>query len=196
MSLILGVLDSTLTVLRTGFFGAAAVLAVVCGVDWLVRTEKLNPFGALARLMRGYVDPLIAPVERRVVRAGGLPSSAPWWALVAVVLAGIVVITVLDFLRGQIAFLLFALDEGPRGIYRLLVHWTVALLQLALIVRVILSWIPSRPGSWYVRWSHALSEPLLRPLRRVVPKIGMIDITPIVAWVLLWLVEAFLLWLV
>jgi YggT family protein len=196
MEIFLSAFDSTLAVLRVGLFGVAAVLAAVCAVDWAVRTRKLPPFGPVARFMRSTVDPLLRPMERRVVRAGGLPSSAPWWALAAVVLAGIVLLWVLEFVRSQIAFLYVSLTGGPSGVVRLLITVVFTVLQLALIVRVLLSWIPMRPGAWYWRWSYALTEPYLKPLRRIIPLIAMMDITPIIAWFLLGLVQNFLLRLV
>src|ERR1035437_4776251 len=146
MPRLLGAIDSALGVFRVAFFAVAAVLAVVSGVDWLVRTRKLDPFGRVARFMRANVQPLIAPVERRVVRAGGLPSSAPWWALVFVVIAGIVLISLLEFLRSQLSSAFFAIGSGPAAVYRLIVVCTFALLQIALVVRVVLSWVPVRPG--------------------------------------------------
>ena len=168
--------------LRLGLFWIAAALAVVCTVDWMVRTRKVSPFGPVARFMRNAVDPLLKPVERRVVRAGGLPSSAPWWALGTVVLGGIVVLALLEFVGSQIAFIYGSVMGGPGGIVRLAVEWMFAIVQLALIVRVLHSWFPVRPGAWWWRWSYAITEPILRPLRKVIPLIGMIDITPIVAW--------------
>lgn len=182
MEIILSTLDAALAIIRGGFITIAAVLAVVCGVDWLVRSRKLSPFGGVARFMRANVDPLIAPIERRVVRAGGLPSSAPWWALVAIVLAGIVLISLLEFVRQQVGFIFYAMSTGPRSIVRLVVSWTFAIIQLAIFARVILSWIPMKPGSWIVRWTWKLSEPVLGPLRKVIPSIGMMDITPLVAY--------------
>jgi YggT family protein len=182
MDIILGTIDTTLAIIRGSFIAIAGVLAVICGVDWLVRARKLNAFGAVARFMRANVDPLIAPIERRVVRAGGLPSSAPWWALVAVVLAGIVLISLLEFLGQQVRFVFYAMSTGPRGILRLVVSWLFAIVQLAIFARVILSWIPMKPGSWIVRWTWKLSEPVLGPLRKVIPPIGMMDITPLVAY--------------
>ena len=188
---VINALDLTLGLLRRGFFAVAMVLAIVCAVDWLTRTRRLNPFGLIARFMRANVDPAIAPIERAVIRAGGVPSSAPWWALVVVVLAGIVAISVLDFLRGQMEMVMRAVDGGPRGIYQLAVSWIFAVLQLAIIVRVVISWVRVRPGSWIARWSFKLTEPMLRPLRQVVPTLGTVDITPIVAWFLLSLLETF-----
>jgi YggT family protein len=187
----LGVVDSALPVIRAGFLALAGLLATICGVDWLVRTRRVSPFGPVARFMRSKVDPIILPVERRVVRSGGLPSSAPWWALAAVILAGIALISFLEFARTQAALAALAIDSGPGGIYRLVVSWTIAVLQIALIVRVLLSWVHAPPGAWYVRWSYRLTEPMLRPLRRVVPMLGMMDITPIIAWFLLGLLRGF-----
>jgi YggT family protein len=182
MEVILGTLDATLSIIRGGFITVAGVLAVVCGVDWLVRSRKINPFGGVARFMRARVDPLIAPIERRVVRAGGLPSSAHHGALVAVVLAGIVLISLLEFMRQQVSFIFYSMSTGPRGVLRLVVSWAFAIVELAIFARVILSWIPMKPGSWIVRWAWKLSEPVLGPLRKVIPSIGMMDITPLVAY--------------
>jgi YggT family protein len=192
MQMILYGFDSLLAALRVGLFAIAAVLAAVCVVDWMVRTRKLSPFSPVARFMRNSVDPLMRPVERRVVRAGGLPASAPWWALGGVVLAGIVLLSLLGFLRSQVAFLYYSLTSGPGGLVRLLITWAFAVVQLALIVRVLLSWIPMRPGAWWWRWSYAITEPILKPLRRIIPLIGMMDITPIVAWFLLGFLQGFL----
>ena len=192
MQTFLNAFDASLGALRTGLLWLAAALAALCVVDWLVRTRKLPPFGAVARFMRTRMDPLLKPVERRVVRAGGLPTSAPWWALGAVVLGSIVLLWLLEFLRSQVAFLYYSLTSGPGAIARLLITWAFTVVQVALIVRVLLSWIPMRPGAWWWRWSYALTEPILKPLRRIIPTIGMMDITPIVAWFLLGLLQGFI----
>jgi YggT family protein len=178
--------------LRVGFLAAAAAVAIVCVTDWMVRTRRLSPFGSVARFFRQHVDPLLAPIEQRVVRAGGLPSNAPWWLLGGIVVIGIVAIMGLGFVRNQLAGAMFATQMGARGIYVLLLGWVFGLLQLALIVRVLSSWIRVSPYSPWLRWAFVLTEPILRPLRRIVPTIGMIDITPIVAWFLLALLESLL----
>ena len=99
------VLDAVLGVLRLVVFIIAAAALVIFTIDWLVRTRRLSPFGAVARFFRRVVDPLIVPIEHRVVRAGGLPSSAPWWALIAIVIGGLVVRDrSLPALRGRYVF--------------------------------------------------------------------------------------------
>ena len=189
----LATLDALIALARPAFLGLAMALGGVAAVDWMVRTRRIDPFGRVARLLRRHVDPLLMPVERRVVRAGGLPANAPLWALLGVVVAGIVVLGALGFVRNQLAFVVSSVYAGPRGVYRLVVSWVFTILQVAIIVRVVMSWIHFRPGAWYARWSYRLTEPILRPIRNLIPLIGTIDISPLVAWFALGILESILL---
>jgi YggT family protein len=190
----LSAIDALLGVLRVVIFIIAAVALVVFTGDWLVRTRRVSPFGAVARFFRRVVDPLIVPVERRVVRAGGLPASAPWWALVVVVLGGLVLLALLEFIRGQLAFASSAGGSGARGVIAVIITWTFGILQLALIVRVISSWVRVSEFSRWVRWTIPLTEWLLRPLRRLIPPLGgMIDLSPLVAFFVLVIAKSLLL---
>jgi YggT family protein len=190
----LSVLDTVLRILRVAIFVLGAAALVIFGIDWLVRTRRISPFGAVARFFRRVVDPLIVPVERRVVRAGGLPASAPWWALVVVVLGGLVLLALLEFVRGQLAFAAAAGGAGARGVLAVLITWTFGILQLALIVRVISSWVRLSEFSRWVRWTIPLTEWMLRPLRNLIPPLaGTLDLSPLVAWLLLALLQRLLL---
>ena len=177
-------------ILRTVLLWAALIMAAIAGIDWMVRTRRISPFSPVARFFRQRVDPLLEPVERRVIRAGGLPASAPWWALAAIVIVGIVLLTLLDFVAGLLADLMVGISGGPAGVLRLVIYWTFTLLRVAILVRVIASWLPIGPFSPWVRWSYTLTEPILRPLRRVIPPFRSIDLTPIVAFFGLGILEA------
>jgi YggT family protein len=186
----LATLDTVIAVVRVAFLASAVVVTAVCVTDWAVRTRRINPFSAVARFFRGTIDPLLGPIERRIVRSGGLPSNAPWWALGIVIVAGILAVGLLGFVRSQAMAVTFAAGAGGRGLLRLLVGWAFGLLQLALLVRVISSWIRGSEFSWWARWSYTLTEPILRPLRRFIPPIGgAIDITPIIAYFALMLLS-------
>jgi YggT family protein len=170
-------LDVLIVIVRRLVFVAGAATAVLALLAWLVRTRRLNPFGGPARLVRRVADPLFAPVERRILRAGGVPTHAPWWGL--------------GFVRGQLAGAAYAVGAGPRGLLLLLVSWTFSVLKIALFARVISSWFQLSPYSPWIRWAFTLTEWLLRPLRQVIPPLGMVDVTPIVAYFVLWLLESF-----
>lgn len=188
MRFVISALDAVLLVARPVVFGAIAVVAVLCTLDWAVRTRRLSPFGRLARFARRTVDPLMTPVERRIVRAGGTPASAPWWTLAAAAIIGFGFLALLAFLRDTFADIHYSVGAGPRGMLVLAVSWAFTLLQVAILVRVITSWVG---GSYTAigRLAFRMTEWMLRPLRRIVPLIGGIDITPILAWFLLNILE-------
>ena len=189
MSSGLAVFDQLLGALRFALAVIAGIFAIFCVIDWLVRTRRVNLFGPLARFSRSRIDPILEPIERKVVRAGGNPVSAPLWALAAVVIGGILIISVLDFIRAEIMGLALATQSGPGGIFRLLVAWTFDFIRIAILVRVVSSWLPVSPHSKWIRWAYAVSEPILKPLRAVIPTVGPIDITPIIAYFLIGFIQ-------
>jgi YggT family protein len=65
----------------------------------------------------------------------------------------------------------------------------------AIIARALLSWFPVRPGNPFYSLAvilNQITEPILGPLRRIIPTVFMIDITPIVALILIQVGERFL----
>lgn len=56
---------------------------------------------------------------------------------------------------------------------------------MAIVIRALLSWFNLPPTNPIVNLLFEITEPILNPLRRVVPRIGMLDVTPIVAILLL-----------
>jgi len=191
---VIDILNLLVTVLRPVVFVAGALTAVTALLSYSVRTRRIQPFSPVARFMRERVDPwLIAPMERKLLTAGGTPYSAPWWTLAAVILGGLLLISGLEFLRDQLAMLAYASSAGPGGIFGLLVRWTFGILRLALFARVISSWVGGSPYSKWWKWAFVITEPILAPLRRVVPTIGMLDITVIVAYFGLQILESVIL---
>jgi YggT family protein len=55
------------------------------------------------------------------------------------------------------------------------------ILWLAILVRVILSWFPIDPQNPIIRVVWDITEPILAPFRRVIPRIGMFDLSPLAA---------------
>jgi YggT family protein len=66
-------------------------------------------------------------------------------------------------------------------------------LSLAVIARVLFSWIRPDPTIWLVRLVYDITEPILDPIRRALPLVGGIDFSPFVALLLLDLAERALL---
>ena len=185
----LAALAALSAVLRTVLLGVGLVLAALATADWAARTRRINPFSGAARFLRGSIDPRLAGIERQVLRAGGHPAATPWWALVAYVVVAALLLAALDMLAGLIREVVFATTMGATGFLFVLVRWTFSFLRLALLVRVLASWFPRAAEARWLRWSFGATEWMLRPLRRVIPSLGMVDITPIVAYFVLQLIE-------
>ena len=54
-------------------------------------------------------------------------------------------------------------------------------LLVAILVRVVLTWFPVDPSNPIIRLIFEVTEPVLAPFRRVIPRIGMFDLSPIAA---------------
>ena len=61
----------------------------------------------------------------------------------------------------------------------------IGLYEIVLIIRIVLTWIPHNPHSQAVTFLYKITEPVLEPVRRVIPSIGGIDISPIVVFIAL-----------
>jgi YggT family protein len=65
-------------------------------------------------------------------------------------------------------------------------------LAIIIFVRAILSWFATSPNSQVVLFLDRITEPILAPLRRIVPRLGMVDITPMIAIIILLLIASLL----
>jgi uncharacterized protein YggT (Ycf19 family) len=189
MNAVLPALATLTQTLRTVLLLGAVVVAAASAVDWAVRTRRINPFNGIARFMRGRVEPRLAGVERQVVRAGGRPSTTPWWALLAYVVIALLLLAAVDLIVSLVADLVVAMTAGPVGLLLLLIHWTFGFLSVALMVRVLSSWFPRLATSRWTSWSYGATEWMLRPLRALLPPFGPVDISPIVAYFALWVLQ-------
>jgi YggT family protein len=164
--------------------GLALLTAAICVLDWAIRARHINPFSPIARFFRRWIDPLLKPLETMIVRRGGMPQQAPFYAFMVVIVGGIGLLYLLRFgvvlaLRIQVGL------SSPSQFGLMLLGWAFDFLILALFVRVISSYLPVSPYSKWIRWSYVSTEWFMAPLRRIIPPFGQIDFSPIVAYILI-----------
>jgi YggT family protein len=172
---------------------ALVYASVVALTHWAVRQRKIGPFGPWPRLIRRVSDPLLLPLERRVIRFGGSPQDAPLWLLGIVIVGGLILVSLTNWILGTVGTLGALASASPRDWIRLVVSWAFSLVMLAIFVRVIASWFGV---SEYRRWMRPLvllSDWIIQPIRRLLPTTGMIDFSPMVAWLVLWVARGFVL---
>ncbi|OLD95376.1 MAG: hypothetical protein DMD31_01715 [Gemmatimonadetes bacterium] len=178
---------------RYAVFAVFVLSVVVAFTAWLVRARRVSPFGALGRALRAASDPLIRPVEMRLVRLGGNPVNAGWWLVVVVALGGVVLLSLLDWAVGLFYGISAAAGGGPRAVLAFLIGALYSVLFAALLLRVIGSWFGLFRYSRWMRPAYALTDWLVEPIRRLLPPMGALDWSPLVAWLVLWLLKQLLL---
>jgi len=66
-----------------------------------------------------------------------------------------------------------------------IITYIIDAFTLLIFVRVIASWFRVSPRNSLMLLVYQITEPILAPLRRIIPPLGMMDITPLVAVILL-----------
>jgi YggT family protein len=178
---------------RYAVFAAFIVSALVAGAGWVVRTRRVSPFGALGRALRAVSDPLIRPVEARVVRLGGNPVNAGWWLVVVVAIAGVVLLSLLDWVVRTSYRIAAAVTGGPQATLAFVILTLYDVLFAAVVLRVIASWFGFFRYARWMRPVYLLTDWLLEPIRRLLPPMGAIDWSPLVALLALWVMKQLLL---
>jgi YggT family protein len=173
---------------RTFLFVSWAIQAAIVAVIVLmvlrliVDGMDLNPFGRIHRTVRRLSDGLIYPVRTSLIRAGVDPKFAP----VVVILVAIVVGYFVLWLAATLAATTLGLISSVRGgaIIAVLGHILYGALSIYLLLisaRVVFSWGRIGYSNRVMRFLVDTTEPLLGPLRRSIPPLGWMDISPIVA---------------
>lgn len=154
----------------------------------------VNPFKWSSINIRRATDPVILPMRRALVAFRIDPKVAPFIAIILIILVGYFTVQVAGSILNTVAGILYALKSGSTGIPAAIIGYVLfgflGLYTLVIFVRIILSWGALGYGNRKLRFLIRITEPLLGPLRRFVPTVGMFDISPIVAFLVLWVLQA------
>jgi YggT family protein len=174
-----------LDILRYTVFGVFVLATAAAVGSWAVRTRRISPFSKWANLIRRATDPMLRPLEDSIQRRGGNPQTAEWWLLGGTIVGGILLISAAGWLVNQVRLISSAGRLGPGALLRVGIYYAGQIVSLALVVRVIGSWFGAGRHHRFMRPMYFLTDWIVEPLRRVIPPIGMIDISPLVAWFLI-----------
>ncbi len=178
-----GFLEAIIYIIQT--LGSLYLLVVLLRfILQLVRADFYNP---LSQFIVRATQPLLRPLRRIIPGFGGVDLAALVLALLLQLLLMAVVVALIGF--NPLSLLPQLLVWSLLGIGSLLLK----VLFFALIASVILSWIAPgnhNPGALLI---NQIVEPLLTPLRKVLPSLGGLDISPIFAFIAINLIDRFVL---
>jgi YggT family protein len=181
---------------RTFLFVNWAVMAVIIAVILLmvfrliVNYADLNPFAWTSLTIRRLTDPFLMPVRRALVGFGFDPKYSPLVVILLAILLGYFVLQLTGTIAGTLAGLIVSLQSGAMiSALGFVLYGLISLYILLIFIRIIFSWAMISYTNRIMRFLVDTTEPLLGPLRRVIPPLGSMDISPIIAFLILWLFQ-------
>jgi YggT family protein len=173
------------------------VVAVVLGVILLMLVRlalnyaDLNPFSRPVMYVRRLSDPLVNPVRRSLIQFGFGPNITPLVVILITILLGWFVLQLAEAILGTIAGVVAALQQARVvAVVGYLLYGFLAVYMLLIIIRIIFSWGNVSYTNRVMRFLVAATDPLLVPLRHMIPPLGLFDISPLVALLILWLLKS------
>ena len=136
-----------------------------------------NFYNPLSQFLVKITNPVLVPLRRFIPSVGKIDTSAIVLAL-GLTVVKIVLLSLIITGNVNIISTLFA------SIFDLMkvVIWIYI---ISLLVQAIMSWIGSAHGNYVAPLIQSLTNPLLRPIRNVVPNMGALDLSPLVAILIL-----------
>ncbi|MGV3741027.1 MAG: YggT family protein [Burkholderiaceae bacterium] len=152
----------------------AGIFATILLLRFWTQAVRVRPPSSIGSFMYQLSDWLVKPLRRLLPGFGGYD----WACLIGAFLVALLAVAADLWLAGffSVEFLLL------QAIFRL-AEWILYGFMGLIIIEVIFSWVnPNAPLAPFVR---ALTDPLMRPLRRIIPLVGNIDLSPLVAFLIL-----------
>lgn len=151
----------------------------------------LNPFSRPVLMVRGVTDPFINPVRRSLLNFGFSPNMAPLVTILIIILVGWLAMRLAGDVLGTIyGMMVYARAGKMVAVVGALLYGFLSVYSMLILIRIIFSWGMVGLRNPVMRFLVRATDPLLVPLRRIIPPLGVFDISPIVAFLLIWLFQA------
>lgn len=176
------------------FTTAVQVIIVAMIVLMIVRlisdAADLNPFGWASRTIRRLTDPFVIPVRGALRHVGIDPKFSPLVVILVSILLGFFLVQLVETIAMTVSGVIASLLVGAIiSVIGFILYGLISIYILLVFMRIIFSWGMVSYSNRIMRFLVNATEPLLGPLRRLIPPLGPFDISPIVAFIILWLFQ-------
>ncbi|MBC7929103.1 MAG: YggT family protein [Rubrivivax sp.] len=165
------------------WYAIAAIILVVIAlmlVRLILNKADLNPFSRPVIMIRRWTDPLVNPVRRPLVSMGFSPNIAPLVVILIAILLGYFASQFIGLVLFTVKGLIASATYGsPISFVGYLIFGALALYSLLIFMRIVVSW-GANPHNRLLHFLIRATEPILAPFRRIIPPLGMFDISPII----------------
>ena len=150
----------------------------------------VNPFGRIASTVRQLSDRLVLPVRGSLIALGADPKFAPFVTILVIILFGWCALQLTESIHLTVAGVLDSIRTGSlKRLIGYILHGLLSIYGILIFMRIIFSWGMMSYRNRLMRFLVDVTEPLLGPLRRLIPMVGPFDISPIVAFFVIWLFQ-------
>jgi len=178
----MAILERVFWLINSAVTVAIVVIIALMLLRLIANLANPNPFGWTSQTIRRLTDPLIGPVRRALVRAGVDPKYAPLVGILATILLGLFALQIVSAATVTLDGIVRSLINHAMGPFAgYLLNGLLSFYILLIFLRVIFSWVNVSYSHRWMRLLVSATEPLLGPLRRAIPLIGGFDVSPIVA---------------
>jgi YggT family protein len=185
------VINNTIWFINSAVIGIIVAIIVLMILRMIGDAADLNPFAWTSRTLRRLTDGFVVPVRGALRGVGVEPKFAPLVVILLSILLGFFLLQLVRTIAGTVAGVISSAQTGD--VVSLLGHILYGLISiyiLLIFMRIVFSWGMVSYGNRLMRFLVDTTEPLLGPLRRMIPPLGRLDISPIVAFLILWLFQA------
>ncbi len=176
---------------NVGIIGLIVVAILLMLLRLLLNYADLNPFSRPVLLVRNLTDPFVNPVRRSLVGFGFSPNMAPLVTILIVILVGWLALSLSTDVIGTFYGMYLRGREGRIiALVGTLLYGFLSVYSMLILIRIIFSWGMVGLSNPVMRFLVRATDPLLVPLRRIIPPLGFFDISPLVAFLLIWLFQA------
>lgn len=185
-----------LIIARTFEFVSMAVTAIIIVIIALMilrliaNASNLNPFAWASRTIHRLTDVFVLPMRRGLMSLGFDPKYAPLVVILVTIVLGLFVNQLAGKLGSTALGVLDGIQDGrPVLVVGHILNGAISVYILFITMWIIFSWVRVSYSNRIMRFLVTVTEPLLGPLRRLIPPLGMFDISPLVALLALWLIQ-------
>ena len=167
----------------------AVILLMI--VRLIADAMDLNPFAWTSRTIRRLSEPIMIPMRGGLRGIGVNPKYAPAVVILITLLVGVFVLQMVTITAVSIAGVIESVRIGAFfWVLGFILYGLLSIYAPLIIIRVIFSIAMLSYSYRIMRFLVEIPEPLLGPLRRVVPVLGRFDVSPIVALLIVWVCQA------
>ena len=169
--------------------GIAAIIVLMI-LRMIGDARDLNPFSWTSITLRRLTDGFVAPVRGTLRQVGIDPKFAPLVVILVAIVLGFFLVQLVSTIAMTVAGIITSAASGAIiSVLGFILYGLVSIYILLIFMRIIFSWGQVSYGNRVMRFLVDTTEPLLGPLRRMIPPLGRFDISPLVAFLLLWLIQ-------